>query len=368
MRAIHPFGVPVGYKRSPSMARLKNILANLVLGLLGLCLGLALAEGSVRVFYPHTRDFVISGHPFVVDDELGWKLAPSKTTTHFSRYFDARYTTNAFGFRDKPRSTAKSDDAYRILLYGDSLIFGWGLNDGERFSDLIEKESADLELWNLGVPGWGLDQQILLNEKEGKSLHADDVMFFVGGSTLARIHTGYLFSKYKPIFTQQQDGRLTVVSIPKGKNAVLSLLYEKLSDFYLPYFLQAQIATFQETLGLRETRLWERPSPATIGSRRLVDGLARDMLRMAWDTARRRNQQMTILVANLSQADRSDLQALCNETGIKYLEIGPATATADSDLIFGQYDNHWNAKANKLIAAHLLRQLRSCCGVELIKQ
>jgi hypothetical protein len=96
---------------------------------------------------------VISGHPFILDDELGWKLAPSKATTHHSRYFDTRYTTNSFGFRDKPRSTAKSDDAYRILLYGDSLIFGWGLNDGERFSDLIENERAGLEIWNLGVPG-----------------------------------------------------------------------------------------------------------------------------------------------------------------------------------------------------------------------
>ncbi|MGB6706278.1 MAG: SGNH/GDSL hydrolase family protein [Pseudolabrys sp.] len=338
------------------MARLKSILASLVLCLLGLCLGLALAEGLVRVFYPHARDIVISGHPFILDDELGWKLAPSKTTTHHCLYFDTGYTTNSFGFRDKPRSTAKSDDAYRILLYGDSLIFGWGLNDGERFSDLIENERAGLEIWNLGVPGWGLDQEILLNEKEGKLLHADEVIFFVGPSTLSRIHTGYLLSKYKPMFTQHQDGRLTVVPIPKGKNAVLRFLYETLSDFYLPYFLQAQIATFQETVRLRE-------GPA--------DGLAKDMLRMAWDTTRRRNQRMTILVANLSHSDRSDLRALCNETGIKYLEIGPevlATATVDSDLIFGQYDNHWNAKTNKLIAAALLRQLRSCCGVELINR
>jgi hypothetical protein len=197
-------------------------------------------------------------------------------------------------------------------------------------------------------------------------LHADEVMFFVGASTLSRIHTGYLLSKYKPMFTQQEDGRLSVIPIPKGKNAVLSLLYETLSNFLLPYFLQTQIATFQETLRLRESRI--RSAPATIESQRLVGELAKDMLRMASDTAQRRNQQMTILVANLSQSDRSDLRALCNETGIKYLEIGPATATADSDLIFGQYDNHWNAKANKLIAAHLLRQLRSCCGVELIKR
>ena len=157
------------------------------------------------------------------------------------------------------------------------------------------------------------------------------------------------------MLTQHQDGRLTVVPILKGKNAVLRFLYETLSDFYLPFFF----------------KLKSRLSKKRYDCEGPADGLAKDMLRMAWDTTRRRNQRMTILVANLSQSDRSDLRALCNETGIKYLEIGPevlATATVDSDLIFGQYDNHWNAKANKLIAAALLRQLRSYCGVELIKR
>jgi hypothetical protein len=90
---------------------------------------------------------VISGHPFILDDELGWKLAPSKATTHHSRYFDTRYTTNSFGFRDKPRSTAKSDDAYRIWLYGGSVIFGWGLNDGER---QISLKTRGL-VWKYGI-------------------------------------------------------------------------------------------------------------------------------------------------------------------------------------------------------------------------
>ena len=341
----------------------KSILAKLVLVLFGIFLGLALTEGFVRVFFPYARDTVIPSHLFIIDDELGWKLAPSKTAPHHTRYFDARYTTNSFGFRDKTRSTTKSDDTYRILLYGDSLIFGWGLNDGERFSDLIENEKTSLQIWNLGVPGWGLDQEILLYEKVGKLLHADDVMFFVGASTLSRIHTGYIYQKYKPMFTQQHDGRLTLVSVPKGKTAVISLLYEMLSPFYLPYFLRDRIATFQEAVQLAVTGVGEHRPPPTIESIRLVDGLAKGMLRRAWDIARRRNQQMTILVANLSQSDRSDLRDLCNETGIEYFEIGPeilATATADdnSGLIFGKHDKHWNANANRLIAAQLLRQLK----------
>ena len=273
-----------------------------------------------------------------------------------------RYATNSFGFRDKPRSAVKSPATYRILLYGDSLIFGWGLNDRERFSDLIEDKLSGLELSNHGVPGWGLDQELVLYEKEGESLQADEVMFFVDANTISRIHTGYIYAKYKPMFSKQGDGRLTLVPVPKGKNAMVSFLYELLNPFYLPYFLQTQIATLQEAARLHAATGGGRIRPSTIKSQRLIDVLSKNLLLMARDTARKRNQQITVLVANLSQADRSDLRDFCNAAEIQYLEIGPdilATSTADdnSDLIFGKDDKHWNAKANMLIAAELLPQI-----------
>ena len=342
---------------------MRKLLISVSLILFGIFLGLGLAEGLVRFFYSHARDAVIPGHLFTIDDDLGWRLAPSKSPTHHSRYFDVRYTTNSLGFRDKPRSIRKDQGTHRVLLYGDSLIFGWGLADGERFSDLIESERASLEIWNHGVPGWGLDQEIILYEKEGGVLHADGVMFFVGASTLSRIHTGYIYAKYKPMFTPGRDGRLTLVPVPTGKNAAVSLFYELLSPFYLPYFIQTQIAIIEETARLHATGGGEQRPPLTLESTRLVDGLSKDMLRMASSTARSRNQQMMILVANLSQVDRTDLQDFCRETGIEYLEIDPeisATQTTDenSDLIFGKYDKHWNGKANRLIAAEILLQMK----------
>ena len=130
----------------------------------------------------------------MIDDDLGWKLAPSKTSTHHSRYFDTEYTTNSFGFRDKPRSTTKAAGSYRILLYGDSFIFGWGVNAGLRFADLIEARTPGLEMWNRAVPGWGLDQQIVLYQNEGETLPADEVIFFAGSGTLYRTRTAYVYS------------------------------------------------------------------------------------------------------------------------------------------------------------------------------
>jgi hypothetical protein len=342
---------------------MKRLFVNIALMLFGVFLSLAFAEGAVRIFYPHARDHVIPSHLFVIDDSLGWTLAPSKHSVHATRYFDVSYTTNSFGFRDRSRSTTKKDDVYRILLYGDSLIFGWGIKDSERFSDLIEDEGSGLEIWNHGVPGWGLDQEVVLDEKEGAALNANAVMFFVGASTLSRIHTGYVYAKYKPMFIAQQDGTVTLIPVPKEQNAALSFFYKLLSPFYLPYFLESKIAVLQEAAILHATGGGERALPTPLESTRLVDNLTKQMLRVALDTAHRRGQQMSILVANLSQTDRSNLRKFCSETGIEDLEISSdilATSAADenSDLIFGKYDKHWNDKANRLIAAQILPQLK----------
>ncbi len=110
--------------------------------LVGLCISLFLAEGLVRIFSPHSRDHVIPGGLFNIDDYLGWKLRAGKSTIHHSRYFDVVYTINSLGFRDKPRNVLKDENVYRILLYGDSQIFGWGVPEDKRFSNLIENKKA----------------------------------------------------------------------------------------------------------------------------------------------------------------------------------------------------------------------------------
>src|SRR5215472_14417339 len=336
---------------------MKKTLGRLCLVFAGCCLALPLSEGLIRVFYPHARDHVIPGRLFTIDDDLGWKFHPGKSGRHHSRYFSVVYTINSLGFRDKPRQTAKNGNTYRILLYGDSLIFGWGVLQEERFSDLTESRSHGLEIWNHSVPGYGLDQEILLYEKEGEALNADEAMFFVAGSTLHRLHTGYIYQKYKPMFELGSDGRLKLIAIPKGKNAATSLFYDVLSPFYLPYFLERQLASFKDALSSRDKRT------AAGGPRRYIGEFEKKLLGMAWNTARGRHQNMTLLVANFPPEDKKDLRDFCDENGIGYLEISsdftPGFSTDDkSDLILGKYDKHWNPKANKLIADQLLSQMK----------
>jgi len=336
---------------------MKILLGRIGLVIFGVAAGLLLAEGAVRIFYPNARDAVIPGHLFAIDDVVGWGFASSKTSVHHSRYFDVPYAINAFGFRDSVRTLEKSPRTYRTILYGDSLIFGWGVKKEDRFGDLIENERKDLEIWNHAVPGYGLDQEIVLYEKEGEHLDADEVIFFVGPSTLGRIYTGYIFAKFKPMFSQRADGSLELVPVPKVKNAFISLVYEAFSPFYLPYFLQSRIATLQESLKAPLTTAdSQEPQPR-------VNGFVKAMLRMARNTARRRNHRMTLLTVGLSPADRDQLRAFCDEIGAGFLEISSevspgASFSENGELFFGQYDKHWNARANNIIARQLLAQMQ----------
>jgi hypothetical protein len=330
----------------------------LVLGC-GIGVSLAIAEGIVRLGFPHSRDMVIPGHLFVVDDELGWKFSSGRSSIHRTRHFAVEYVINASGFRDRSRPDSRSSRMHRILLYGDSLVFGWGVPQADRFSDVLEKRMGGLEVWNHAVPGYGLDQEVLSYERDAESLPFDEAMFFVARGTLQRIHAGYIYAKYKPVFSYSPDGGLKVKPIPTVKNRVVSLLYEMFSPLYLPYFLQNEVAIFKETFAAGmsvEKRISGEPKH--------MGTLAKEILQRARATTRRKNQRMSVLVGDIWSADREDLRRFCEQNNIDFLEV-PADISATSmsddrmDLVLGWYDRHWNAKANLWIADQLEKQIRS---------
>jgi len=64
-----------------------------------------------------------------------------------------RIKTNARGYRERPLPGAPADGVSRILLLGDSVSFGKGVDRDARFSNLVEAEGGGkIEVYNLGIP------------------------------------------------------------------------------------------------------------------------------------------------------------------------------------------------------------------------
>ena len=112
------------------------------------------------------------------DPELLWSLEPNR------RFQTGNDVTeiNEIGLREKllPSKQKKSNEK-RILVTGDSSIYGWGVQDHQTYAVQLEKElkrlfKVPIEVINLGVPGYSTEQTLKLLEKVGWDYQPDLVV------------------------------------------------------------------------------------------------------------------------------------------------------------------------------------------------
>lgn len=305
----------------------------------------------VRIFAPHTRDGVVPGGMFEIDSQLGWKLKPAIERRHHTRSFDVVYRINSMGYRDPPRPAARATDKRRVLFFGDSYVFGWGVAQDQRASSVVEAAAPSTEVWNMAVPGYGLDQQILSYELNAGSLSATDVIFHVSTYTLSRTQSSFIFKKDKPRFVVDSTGQLEHVPIRESSSTRVGVVYRILSPLYLPYFVDEQIRRLKGR-DSASARMRDESLPVLPDIVRLENAL----LLKARAIADHRNQTMFVL-ATLPEPSAKDLKDFCDQNRIT-LVMTPWVATP-SNLVLGKYDEHWNPRAHRLVAAALLTQLRA---------
>ncbi len=100
---------------------------------------------------------------------------------------EAGITINALGFRDRPRQAGPmTGPGIRVAVLGDDNTAGLGVEDHQHFSFLIEEaavrlrskdpQRSKLEFWNLGVPGFGIEQSMLQLLARWDEIQADFVV------------------------------------------------------------------------------------------------------------------------------------------------------------------------------------------------
>jgi lysophospholipase L1-like esterase len=94
---------------------------------------------------------------------------------------DVRYRINADGFRDRIRSRPKPDGAFRILALGDSVTFGYGVEQEETYPMQLEaafagRAAGRIEVLNLGVGGYNPYTEAMLFADLGPAYQPDLVL------------------------------------------------------------------------------------------------------------------------------------------------------------------------------------------------
>jgi lysophospholipase L1-like esterase len=99
-------------------------------------------------------------------------------------------TTNAAGFRGPDRPGPKPRDAVRIVGLGDSVMFGWGVADGNEYLRLLENRlnrehpERQWQVANLSVPGYNTVMEVETLKEKGLDLGPDFVVLGYCGNDL----------------------------------------------------------------------------------------------------------------------------------------------------------------------------------------
>lgn len=199
----------------------KKVASIALLVTMGTLSGLALCEVVLRLFYPQGKKSV--GRVFFMrhDPLYGWVNRPhSEGVLSYGGGNSSRVRINSHGARGEEFPMEKPSGARRIVAIGDSVTFGYGVEEEETFLHLLDESLPDpYQIINMGVMGYGTDQELLLLEREALKYSPDFVL--VGYSTSNDIYdtmSAVRFGIPKPFFkVRGEDLLLSNVPVPEPK-------------------------------------------------------------------------------------------------------------------------------------------------------
>lgn len=192
-------------------------LVNAILFISSLVLAFGLAEGVLRLFFQER--FLIYQEErallYRYDPKLGWFPRKNSSDTYAgSRTITVEH--NSRGFRDQEHH--KSDKP-GILFIGDSFVWGYDVNASERFTEKLRARMLDWDVYNLGVSGYGTDQELLLLMDQF-DYYRPRIVFLVFctynddmDNSSNNIGQG---AYYKPYFDVSQNMQLKGIPVPKS--------------------------------------------------------------------------------------------------------------------------------------------------------
>jgi len=211
----------------------RNLFQNLLLMFVTLIVFFTVFEIVIRVAYP---DESLSQF-MKYDSLLGWK---NKANTQ-GRLKIPEYTSNvkinSKGIRDEEHEYAKGGGIFRILVLGDSMTWGFGVEAEERYTDVLEDMLGNnFETINMGTSGYGTDQEYLLLKEDGIKYNPDLVIFdFDIYTDACDVFNTVRYRYYSKSKFEIVNDELVLTNVPVPKAPTLYLKINKMFSWSRSY-------------------------------------------------------------------------------------------------------------------------------------
>ncbi|MFH1770955.1 MAG: GDSL-type esterase/lipase family protein [archaeon] len=350
---------------------------NLIVLLVTLILCFLILEVITRILFPNfspSRDNEFQFYEY--DSVLGWKNNPGAEGLFKTPDTLSYVTINSKGLRDKEYDYEKDSSVKRILFFGDSHVWGYGLNNSDRFSEILEKKlGEDYEVINMGVTGYSTDQEFLLLRDEGLKYNPNVVVLVfyandLGGglhnlrsgyykSTIAKDGEGYVVENM-PVpepedFVEarenyQDQGIFAVVKFFTNKSRFLYFISKYSYDGFKNFLIRTGSSQEAPQYDV-ESDEWQN----TLFIIGLIDDLCEE-------------NDVKFILTYLPSKQRIKTNSTNNmgeilgnfslEQGITYLDLTEELLKQNKEAdIFRKFDAHMNEKGNEILAEYFYEKL-----------
>lgn len=355
--------------------KLRTMLARVMLIGISLFVGLLLAEGLTRILFPQLAPRTARLTKFwKYDSRYGWAHNPGASGYFETFGVQAFVTINSKGFRGPEIEHARDQKRQRVLVLGDSYVWGYGVKDDEVFTERLRAAMPEVEIVNMGVSGYGTDQELLLYRDEGYKYQADLVIIIVTeNDPIGNLLTQQYVVYGKPAFQLQdgdKDGELTLVNQPVPRT---------------PWWKHTltNLATQSYVLTAANRHLYSKAiegSAASVAQKKDGDGgsaatptglrqfprtpeekiTARLLVELRREISARQGEGKLLVVFTEEMTGSQEMAQYLTPFGISCLDLEEHIDHKDEALHLPD-DFHWNAEGHKrvaeILATHLGKRL-----------
>lgn len=257
-------------------------------------------------------------------------------------HYAATVNSNSDGIRDIREKYPKR----KILFFGDSFCFGEGVDNDETIPYFLEKNLKNIACLNLGIHGYGLDQQYLYLKEELKKYNPLLTCLVIADNDFRRDFLDFRDSA-KPKFVLK-DGEIILTStpVPKpeelyslGKPSLFYLFKELIKNFFIFYGISEK----KQRVKINDYILdGVKKETERVGSK-LIFVYVNDSRRGWW--------------YKLSYINRYFINYFKSRK-IPYLDISKIYGNKKLREMFDTLSGHFTAKGNEEIAKEILRLIK----------
>jgi hypothetical protein len=313
---------------------------------------LSLAEGSARIlgYRPWTTrklDVVVDpgGRLYMPNPTLGYTALPGKYKVTLSGSYSFNITNLDNTLRvTHPLETTPDKAKTKIWIFGDSITYGWSINDEETYPWLLQQRLPEYELFNFGVNGYGTLQNLIQFREALKNGAAPKVVIL----TYAAWH----------------DARNTFIR-GRGKMLAPAASLGPVNQPYARFDRSGQLNVSLDTLGYREFPLmrysalinaleesYDRYEERRAQSHEITKAIIKEFADLC------KTRGIELVVAGLtSDPPTSDMLSYCRGEGLKTVDIRVDLNIKENNNL--PYDSHPSAVAHRQYAQKLELFLRN---------